>query len=476
MKPLPFIIFFSLFIIPLFSQDTDYPGQSTLSREQLQKDHLVLIQSLESIHPNLDLFLPSDSFKLFKKELLVGTEQGLSSDEWHVRIREFLRQIGCGHTVAKPSSAWYTYIKNNAKLLPFSVFILDGKAYINEAYDRDSLLQRGTQILAIDGRSTEEILADMLAIQERDGRTNSYSWFRIQRLFTTYYLFLNGQKESYNIRILNDQEREESLVVYPGKKKKREVSKNKSNLPEIHMKNARFYIDNDDPSLGILDIDRFSSKGFKKFYKAVFKDIEKRRIKSLVLDLRNNGGGYFPNGNNLLQYLLDEDFKMTFNRPLLEVKKPKEAHLAFGSKMTNLLFNLMPDKEKKDPRRNYALNNKIKKSYHFTGDLYVLTNGGTFSLGSYVSTYLKHRTKAVFIGSETGGGEFGSNAVIKYQLTLPESGIRLDIPYYFLNHRIPRNDNFGRGVQVDHETKYSISDLLHGRDKDMDTVKNLLTH
>lgn len=138
------------------------------------------------------------------------------------------------------------------------------------------------------------------------------------------------------------------------------------------------------------------------------------------------------------------------------------------------MFNLMPDSDKEDPRRNYALKNNPKSKNHFNGDLYILTNGGTFSLGSYVSTYLKHRGDATFIGSETGGGEFGSNAVINYDLTLPESGIRVDIPYYFLDHQIPKGKNFGQGVQPDHEIKYSIEDTLNNRDKEMEKVYELL--
>lgn len=470
-----FLFFILLFSHFLFGQDLDNPGQMILEKQQNLHDYEILIQAVESIHPNQHLFLNESEMEAAKKELKNSLSRDLSSDELHLNIRQFIRKLGCGHTVAKPSADWYAYIKNNAKLLPFTIYLLDGKAYINQAYDLDSLLKRGWELRSIDERPFPKIYQEMLAIQERDGITNSYSRYRIQRLFTTYYLFLYGQKEKYTLSVLNEEGMEETLFVHTAKRKKKEQKKSQDFLQEIKMSNARFYIDKDYPDLGILDIDRFSTKGFKKFYKTVFKEINEKKVNTLVLDLRNNGGGYFPNGNNLLEYLLTEDFKMTFNRPKLDGEKPDEAHLDFGSKMTNLLFNMMPDKEKKDPRRNYALNNKVKKQYHFNGDLYVLTNGGTFSLGSYVSTYLKHRGDAIFIGSETGGGEFGSNAVINYQLTLPESGIRVDIPYYFLDHRIPVDDNFGRGVQVHQKTVYSISDLLQGRDKDMEKVKSILS-
>lgn len=469
-----FFLVFLLFSQLLFGQDQEYPGLRLLTEEQVLSDHQILVQALSSIHPNQYLFLSEDEMLNAQGEIIRDIEKGLSNDEFHIRIRNFLRKLGCGHSVAKPSAEWYSYVKQNSHLLPFKVYLLDGELFIQEAYDRDSLLERGWKILAIDDKKTEDIYRDMLSIQEKDGITNSYSNFRIEGLFTTYYLFLYGQKESYTLTVEKDNGLVESLTIYAGKRKQISKKDEESYLFKSEMSNARFFIREEYPGTGILDIDRFNTKGYKKFYKDVFREIESRNIEHLILDLRDNGGGYFPNGNNLLKYLLNEKFYMTFNRPKLEGKKPPEARLAFWSKMTNLMFSMMPDQDKEDHRRNYSLSNKAKKKAHFDGRLYVLTNGGTFSLGSYVSTYLKHHSPAFFIGSETGGGEFGSNAVITYHLTLPESGIRVDIPYYYLDHQIERDENFGYGVQVHHEISYTIAEKLGGRDKAFEKALELI--
>lgn len=467
------------FLLILFSQfvycqpNNSLGFNEQLDREQLHREHTILFQAIESIHPNQNLFLPKDSFEFYKSKLMEGTDQGLSTDEWHIRIRQFLRKIGCGHTIARPSELWYNKVRENGNFLPFKIFIADKKAYIKTAYDRDSLLRPGMELLAIDNKSFPDIYAHMQSIQERDGTNESYEKLRIQRLFTTYYLFLYGLNEQYSLTVINNSDTIENLIIYPGKPRETPEAKPVESLVDLTANDAHFYIAAENPDLAILNIDGFSRKGFKKFYKNVFRELKNRNIDNLVVDLRNNSGGYFPNGNNLLKYLLNEKFNMYFNHPKLERKMPAEVSLTFSSRMTNMLFNLMPDRDRDDPRRNYELKIKPNTKYGFDGTLYVLINEGTFSLGSYVSTYLKKNEKALFIGSETGGGEFGSNALIRYNLDLPESGIRVVIPYYFMDHKIEKNDHWGSGVLPDYNIKYGIDDLLSGRDKVMEKAVEL---
>ncbi len=81
----------------------------------------------------------------------------------------------------------------------------------------------------------------------------------------------------------------------------------------------------------------------------------------------------------------------------------------------------------------------------------------------------------VCIGTETGGGDEGSNAILNYTLTLPNSHIRVIIPYYHFDHDIicdPR----GRGVIPDIHTPYSLDDLLNNMDLEMQALDKVLIH
>jgi len=116
---------------------------------------------------------------------------------------------------------------------------------------------------------------------------------------------------------------------------------------------------------------------------------------------------------------------------------------------------------------------KPKQKNLFGGQIYVLINGGSFSLSSYTASMLKKYTDAIFIGDECGGTEYGSNAILNYNLTLPESQIRIQIPYYFLNHKLVTQE-IGRGVKVNYPIKYSLEDRISNKDLEMAKVQSIL--
>ena len=113
--------------------------------------------------------------------------------------------------------------------------------------------------------------------------------------------------------------------------------------------------------------------------------------------------------------------------------------------MTRFTFATIPDRNKQDPDRNYRVTYKPIKKNHFDGEVYVLTDGLTFSTGSFVAAKLKESRNAVIVGEETGGGAVGFNAVLSWSLLLPNSGVRMNLPIYHVDV-MPDQKDEGRGV------------------------------
>lgn len=438
----------------------------TLSKVQAEQDLQTLFESLQNIHPALYQFQSEEEFTKARNQIIASLEDSISELELHRRIREFIHQIGCGHTTALPSLSWYAEQKENSKIIPLTVFVNQGELFIRKAFDKDSSLYPGQKIKSIDGRPSKEIIADMLAIQEVDGISEAFSIHRIQRLFSTYHLFLYGRRDEYPITVVDSLGRESQLKLKAGLYGSPPLLRPEIAEADISMDGSSFYRLDDYEGWALIDLNSFSSSGYKKYYRKVFKRLEEEQINHLVLDLRANGGGYFPNGTRLLRYLLADEFQFTFNRPEGKVKKSDQLKMPFISRMTRFAFGLMPDRDKEDPRRNYELNFK-PKNRRYTGKLYVITDGGTFSMGSYVATMLKHHRESIFIGSETGGGESGSNAVLMCTLSLANSGIRVLIPYYHLDHKV-ETQVVGHGVAVDFPMPYTVEDWLAQRDLELD--------
>lgn len=463
-----------LILTTVFAQENQDPGKQEFTQAQLQADFDLVVESIHEVHPATYQFVSQDDLAKIASATRAQLADGMTAETFQVLVRQYLAHIQCGHTTALPSSEWYAYQRDSSKLVPFEVWVKGDKLFIREGWDEESILQRGAELLSIDQRPASQIIAEMESIQERDGHTMTFVTSKVERTFRTYYLFLYGNQETYEVELLNPDGTKKVATVAGGLQKPRMGSAGANpKKGEISTSTATFYLSEEQTDLAILDINSFSRQGFRQFYDEVFGSIEENNINHLVLDLRNNGGGYFPNGNRLLTYLMEEKIVMKYHRKTNKVPKIEGLKMPIASKMTAVAFDLMPDKDEEDPMRNYELGFKAQKKHSYSGKLYVLTNGGTFSMGSYASTLLGHRTDAILLGQETGGGEAGSNAILSYDLTLPATGIRVIIPRYTLNHDVTVPQE-GRGVMPDIEVTYSIAEKMSGIDKEMERVMGLV--
>lgn len=467
-------VFLLLISTVAYGQENQDPSKEEFTETQLQTDFDLVVESIHEVHPATYQFISQDSLSNIASAIRSQFSDGMTAEAFQVLVRQYVAHIQCGHLTVLPSSEWYAYQRDSSKLLPFEIWIAGGKLFIREGWDEESLLQVGAELLSIDQRPASEIIAEMGSIQERDGQTMTFVTSKMERTFRTYYLFLYGNQETYEVDLLNPDGTKTTTTVAGGLRKPRVGSAGANpKKGEIRTSTATFYLSEEQADLAILDINSFPRQGFRQFYDEVFGSIEENNINHLVLDLRNNGGGYFPNGNRLLTYLMEEKIVMKYHRKTNKVPKIEGLEMPFASKMTAAAFNLIPDKDKEDPMRNHEIDFGPQKKHSYSDKLYVLTNGGTFSMGSYVSTLLGNHTDAILLGEETGGGEAGSNAILSYDLTLPATGVRVTIPRYTLNHDVTITQE-GRGVMPDIEVEYSLAEKMSGIDKEMERVMGLV--
>lgn len=455
------------------AQGSNYDSSKKFTPEQLQEDFDFIVQKLEEIHPSLYAFTSEVEFA----ELAADTKSKLTRDltelEFQNFSRKFVKNVRCGHTAISPSPAWYQYIKEEQKILPFKIFIHEEKIFIRYSNAADSLLFYGTQITKIDQVEASVMLKEMRELQQIDGFSKGYENKSIERLFQTYHLFLYGVKDSYQIEFINKLGKKEEFKISSNVTENKLVRLASSNATEIKITGSNFYLREELGQAALLDINSFPSRGYRKYYKSVFKKIKKENIDHLIIDLRGNGGGYFPNSTRLLRYLLDEEFSLDFSNTKSKVKTNKNIKLGNIDKLTKSMFNLIPDRNKLDPKRNYSLSFKPKKKHVFDGKIYLIIDGASFSMSAYVATKLKHLTDATIVGQETGGGEIGSNALLWYHIFLPHSKLKLAIPYYFLDHDV-QPELIGRGVIPDIPVSYKLTEKLNRVDKEMLTIEKLI--
>lgn len=168
----------------------------------------------------------------------------------------------------------------------------------------------------------------------------------------------------------------------------------------------------------------FSSfdEGTADEFKSKFEELQGQGITSLIIDLRNNGGGIVDEALNIANYILDKDSVI-----LYEVNKSNEEEV---------------EKTTDDPIINMPI--------------VVLTNGNTASSSEILAGALKDHGKATIVGTKTYG-----KGVIQQIITLSDgSGLKITSEKYLTPNRTEINKV---GIEPDEEVELpdSVTNVLN---------------
>lgn len=448
MKRLIFTLGILFILENLYAQDSVVTYNKILTKEQAIEDYKILYSSLINYHPNPFSYVSESDLKENFEVQLSNMPDNLSELELHYISRQLISKIKCGHITAKPSKEWYALIREKNYLLPFEVKIIDKKLFVSNTNKDTFQLDINDEILSINNVKTEEILQKMSSIQQRDGHTESFLLPSIEKNFRTYLLFIMGTQSDYLIEYKTNSGEIKKETVKSTNKKLKEL--NAPNLPPdfkkiVENKWSIFCYDSTS-NLAYLKISTFSDrKEFRKYYKSVFKFLNQQSNSKLIIDLRDNGGGYFGNGNNLLTYLTPNKFNFNFEKPRKVKLKNEHVRLSSWVKWTKRAFATKPPKHFVKGKITESFSYKPNKKYLYKGEVNVITNGITFSQSALVASQL-NEYNATFFGEETGGTEIGCYAVLNYELVLPNSSIVVSIPMYQVKSNSTKGE-FGYGVK-----------------------------
>lgn len=470
------ICFLLMFPALSIAKKEPYIFNHTISKTDAIKDFDLFYKTIQNVHPSINDFINKPALDKKFKEIRHKINGPITELVLSKLVNELICYIGCGHTVSRPSITWYNYMKTHLKVISLNVKLINEQLYIwNHPYE-DSISLKGAKIISINGIKNTSILKDLRQIIPGDGYSLEFKNFKIENSFRTYFTFSYGTADKHEIVFTNKFNETDTIFIPTGIPIPKLKISSPKGFKEVLNENHLFYYKyQSNHKIALLDINAFQVSKFRSFYKNFFKMIHDESVTDLIIDLRNNTGGYFPHGNYLLSYILKSPFTLNFSRPSEKIERNKHLKMYFGSKMTKVLFKLIPDRVKNNNRRDYQIRYKPKKRNHFNGNVYVLINGGSFSMSSYVSAKLKHNSNALLIGSETGGGEYGSNAVINYDLILPHSKIRISIPYFFFDHQVDDLKK-GKGIIPNYAINYSFNEIYKNEDKALNRVLNLINN
>ncbi|RRA92382.1 S41 family peptidase [Paenimyroides viscosum] len=239
-----------------------------------------------------------------------------------------------------------------------------------------------------------------------------------------------------------------------------------------------------DSTISILKIRDFSD-GKIKVYDSIFSTIKKHNVQNLIIDLRGNPGGRLNEIHKLAQYLNDTTF--VFTQPATITKRTTYFNLLKGKSPVTTFFSIpfvtiySTIRGLKSSRNDLGeLKVPIKssritkpKSLNYKNNLYVITDGMTFSAAAIISSHLKGRNRALFVGDETGGTFNGTVAGVMPVVKLPHSKLKLRVGLMTIKPE-QQTQKEGYGVLPDVYIKPTEEDFLSEKDVELEYILNRL--
>ncbi len=182
------------------------------------------------------------------------------------------------------------------------------------------------------------------------------------------------------------------------------------------------------PGVGYIKINRFSATTEQEFLEAMDK-LEKQKMRDLIIDLRNNGGGLLNAAYELASYLFEPGKLIVYTEG------------------------------RNSPRTDYYSHFRGRKV--FKGRLIVITDEGSASASEILAGAIQDWDRGIIVGRRTFG-----KGLVQNQLPLPDgSMIRLTVAKYYTptGRAIQRPYNHGntREYYTDLEKRYYSGELFN---------------
>ena len=185
-------------------------------------------------------------------------------------------------------------------------------------------------------------------------------------------------------------------------------------------------------SVGYIRLNKFSETTYKEFMDATLK-LQKKGMKSMILDLRDNGGGILTQATNIADEFLDQDKLITYTEGAHSTKKEYRCE---------------------------------KEGIFEKGKLVVLANEGSASASEILIGALQDWDRATIVGRRT----FGKGLVQEQYELSDGSGLRLTVARYYTPLGRSIQKSYSEGIKIYQE---DLLNRMHGGELlNFDSIKH----
>lgn len=397
----------TLFTGIIFAQNNNY-----LLKDSILLDLDFLYEKLQEIHPDPFMNISQSDFVSKKESIYREIDDSLTADDFYFKVGALLSTLKDGHTsVTRPLFKSARNLNYGNKIFPLDIKIIEGKLHsVYDNFTKDSILG---EIESINNIAMEGIIEKIIKSSQYD-KYPDIRYNGIERNFFLFYNELCGADSIYNITYKN---RSDKYVTHGLSLEKLQKKMRKYYSTIEHYK---VHVNDEKNSAYIKFGNLIPHNKIYHFIDSAFALVNRKKVDTLVIDVRGNGGGSSKVIVEIMKNLTTDRFKIYDSVHIKISDYIKDSY----QKKDSLFYQKISHLENGNIFKitSYFINPSNKKVYN--GELIILTDKRTYSGASTFAHLIKTMERGEVL-SETGGNRvyFGEYALY----TLPHSKLKITV-------------------------------------------------
>lgn len=449
-----------------------------LGEEGAKQDVRILKRALTELHPALTKYRTDAEMNAAFAQFEARGNAARNVGEMYLAATELAAAIRCGHTwtnVLNQSGATKRALLETADKLPLTMTLVENRWLVMASADAN--VAAGDEVLSIGGIDAPSIVARVMPYLRADGASDGKRLMQLNHDRADYSLMdvvwpliqppVNGEY-TLHVRRANG-----SVKTVNVKTATLAARKAALNMPEPNDA-WQFRIEN---NTGFLTLPTFafwrSKFDWQKFLDATFAELAQKKIPNLVIDIRRAEGGDGAVGTKLLSYLIKQPARYESYQAISAYERAPYLLVKYLDTWDYDFFDRTGKVEKLSDKR-YLVKARAASARTitpatnvFTGRVVMLIGAENSSATFQLAELTKRLGAATLIGQPTGGNLRGLNGGELTWVTLPNSGVSVDIPLLSSEPATPQPD---ASVTPDIVVKRTFAARVAGRDAEMEVA------
>lgn len=445
-----------------------------ITSDAARADVALVRRAITLVHPGLDRYTPRQEIDAAFDRLETLCKQDITERELYYAVSKVLAAIRCSHTKAEPSKAWTQWRKDTPTYLPLRFIEDEGRMIVTQSAVEG--VRIGDEVVRVDGLSARSIVTSILDLVPADGWTDSSRRFALSSMsdlddseFDQYLPACITMGNTVRLEVRSSTDTSSRIVTTPLILRDARRIALAEPAPARNLDEA-VSLDIRPDGIGVMRVGTFVAyrKQIKpaEVYRPLFERLAAEKVGTLILDLRDNGGGSDDAAIDLARYLGAKQFTLSTKQ---WVRTFRFGDLTEKLETWDRSVLNMPAELFKDLGNGYyevqtpSAEAQPPLEPSFNGRLIILCGPANASGATLFMAGLQESRTLTLIGEQTGGSVEGPTAGIMLFLPLPNSGIKVRIPAIRSVTGMTSKSSSG-GLDPDIVISPTLAERLAGRD------------